>query len=759
MGRSLQLGTGVACAVIGAEALLAPTIFVRGELLPYGFLGAGWLAWGAAFIAIGTCLAAISVLDVRRSAVLAISVGAAVLLCVLAILRVAAQDWLDAPLYGGSALGITAVAFAPRRVPGLPATIRWPLGAVLVGLGLTMTAPRHDWASTALFVCLGVAAVVGPVVIPSHTQDFGSIRVRLVLMTLILTGGPLILASLAIAMSAESAAVTDALGDQVLTAREGSHALDQADSQYRGLVSTLSERAGFAALNADQQRALLHGLSAMNVYAFSTYDSTGQPLARSDDLPLTALPDPLLARLEQSGAAASGVGSVPGTDRPALIFAAPYLDANGAVAGFDAAEMDFARVGQLLEALGSAARPDTSLFVLDPNGALVLHPPSPGTRGAPRPPVIDASPLAAGDGMLRYRASGLEYVASFSKSSSLSWSVVSTYPVADAVAGVQNGREWAFGLLVLTCALSTILGLFVADRVISPLNALSNAIDDLTAEAVGAPLPQSSFAEVQRMSRLFGAMRQRLAVRTAELESALSSAREAIQVRDEFMSIAAHELKTPVTAVRGHAQLLVKHLRSRDEPDRKRLSNSLERIDSQTRKLARLIEQLLDVARLERGTLRIEPHEVDLRRVVTEVLLDNPQRDRIVAHLPDVPLIVNADEGRLEQVLANLVDNALKFSPEGGDVQIELRAPTRDTARLTVCDKGLGIPPEHSARVFERFHQAHAESHRSGFGLGLYIAKQIVDLHAGSIHVDSSTSGGTRVWVDLPRVAAATLSA
>ena len=759
VGRSLQLGTGVACAVVGAEAILAPASFVRGVLVPYGFLGAGWLGWGAAFIAVGSCLAAISVLEVRRSLLLATSAGATLLLLAISVPRIAAQDWLDAAVYACSGLAIAAIASVPRQLPALPTPARWPIGVLLVGVGLGTTAQRHDWATTALLVCLGVAIVVGPLVIPSRLQDFGSIRVRLVLMTLILTGGPLIMASLAIAMSAETAAIDDALGDEVLTAGEGSHALDQADSDYRGVVTTIAQRAGLATLSVEQQRPLLQSLTATNVYAFSTYDRAGQPLARSDDLPLAALPSALMARLAQAGAAVSGVGNVPGTERPALIFAAPYLDANGAVAGFAAAEVDFAQLTQALAALAPLERPGTSVFVLDASGAPLLHPVPSGSGGAPRPPVIDPGRLTSGDGNLRYRAGGVEYAAGFSEAASLGWTVVSTYPIASAIAGVENGREGAFGLLVLTCALSTILGLFVADRVVRPLNALSNAIDDLAAEAVAAPLPHSSFTEVQRMSRLFGAMRQRLAIRTAERETALRSAREAIQARDEFMSIAAHELKTPVTAMRGHAQLLMKHLHSRDVLDRKRLSNSLERIDSQSRKLARLIEQLLDVARLERGTLRIDPHEVDLRSVVAEVLLENPQRHRIVTRLPDVPVLVNADEGRLEQVLANLVDNALKFSPEGGDVEIELQAPTRDTARLTVSDQGLGIPAEHSARVFERFHQAHAESHRSGFGLGLYIAKQIVDLHAGSIHIDSSISGGTRVWVDLPRVAPAKVPA
>jgi signal transduction histidine kinase len=247
-------------------------------------------------------------------------------------------------------------------------------------------------------------------------------------------------------------------------------------------------------------------------------------------------------------------------------------------------------------------------------------------------------------------------------------------------------------------------------------------------------------------------MRQRLAVRTAERERALASAREAVRVREEFVSVAAHELKTPVTAMRGQAQLLLRRLNDTNALDPGRLRDSLQRIDAQSRKLARLIEQLLDAARLERGTFSIEPHTVDLRAVVQDILASSPQRQRLVTQLPTAPLLGHADEARLEHVLLNLLDNAAKFSPQGGDIEVTLEAPDAATARLSVRDHGLGIPPQHAAHIFERFHQAHGESHRSGIGLGLYIAKQIVDLHAGTIRVEFPSSGGTRFVVDLPRV-------
>jgi signal transduction histidine kinase len=569
-------------------------------------------------------------------------------------------------------------------------------------------------------------------------------------MTVVLTCGSQILVSLAIATSAESTALADVLADQQLTAGEVSHNLSQADSDYRRLVTTLAARAGLAQLDPAQQRVLLQGLSATNVYAFSTYDSAGQPLARSDDRPLLPLPDPLFKEVQASGAAVPGLATVPGTNRPALMFAVPYVSSDTPSAGYVAAELDLDQLNEALGSVASVGRFGTSVFVQDPGGAVLLHPLPTSADAAQSPPSLSDQ---AG-GTPRYRINGMDYAAAYADVPSLTWSVSSAYPVSYALKGVRTGREWAFGLLVLAAALSTALSMIVAERVIAPLNVLGNAMDDLAADVSPAPLPRSRLTEVRRLAELFAEMRERLSVRTQERERALNAAREAIRVREEFMSIAAHELKTPVAATRGHAQLLLKHLRQNGHIEPGRLRDSLERVNSQTQKLARLIDQLLDVARLDRGALSIQPRDLDLRDLVAEIVSDRPERDRIVAQVPEEPVVVNADSGRLEQVLSNLLDNAVKFSPPDAPINVELSVPASRTARLLVRDRGLGIPPEHRAQVFDRFHQAHAESHRSGFGLGLYIAKQIVDLHEGRISVECPASGGTCVIVDLPQVGA-----
>jgi PAS domain S-box-containing protein len=227
---------------------------------------------------------------------------------------------------------------------------------------------------------------------------------------------------------------------------------------------------------------------------------------------------------------------------------------------------------------------------------------------------------------------------------------------------------------------------------------------------------------------------------------------DALRLRDEFLSIASHELKTPVTALQGQAQLVMRRFERTGEMDPARVSQALQAMTGQARKLARLIAHLLDISRLEAGKFTIEPEPTELSDLVQQVVanvrqLGQGRRIRLEA-TPRLAMVV--DPLRLEQVLTNLLDNALKYSPEGGAVDVSLRALPDGGAELAVRDFGLGIPIEKRGQIFERFYQAHGDGHRSGLGLGLYISRQIVTLHGGSISAEFPADGGTRFVVRLP---------
>jgi signal transduction histidine kinase len=168
-------------------------------------------------------------------------------------------------------------------------------------------------------------------------------------------------------------------------------------------------------------------------------------------------------------------------------------------------------------------------------------------------------------------------------------------------------------------------------------------------------------------------------------------------------------------------------------------------------KLARLVEQMLDVSRVKAGRLEIEPQKTDLVSLLRGIV-DNAERNTpkhsISLRAPRA-ITASIDPLRLEQVLVNLVDNAVKFSPSGGSIDVEVSKDGR-SARIAVTDHGIGIPVEHRDRIFEQFYQAHAGGSAAGMGLGLYISRQIAELHGGSLQAEFPAEGGTRFVVTLP---------
>lgn len=242
------------------------------------------------------------------------------------------------------------------------------------------------------------------------------------------------------------------------------------------------------------------------------------------------------------------------------------------------------------------------------------------------------------------------------------------------------------------------------------------------------------------------ARRYAVALENARLHA---EAQHASRIRDDFLSIAAHELKTPVTSLRGYAQLL---LRSGDSPEPAILSRGLQTIETQADKLSQLTGKLLDVSRIDSGKLRLEPREVDLAVLVRSAVVT--AQDATVLHEIHLqaPRSVRAwiDPLRFEQVLANLLSNAIKYSPDGGSIDVCLEAVSVDCVRLSVRDHGLGIPPDRRERLFDRMYQAHGDGYLSGLGLGLFISRQIVELHGGTIDAEFPEDGGTQMTLRLP---------
>ncbi len=236
----------------------------------------------------------------------------------------------------------------------------------------------------------------------------------------------------------------------------------------------------------------------------------------------------------------------------------------------------------------------------------------------------------------------------------------------------------------------------------------------------------------------------------AERERLLREAQEAVHLRDDFLSIAAHELKTPLTPLQLHLQALQQHSGSGPLLQSARVDKAL----AQVRRLSGLINDLLDVSRIEAGRLELERGPLVLPELVCEVVADFrpvcPQHSFECQRSAE-PLVILGDRGRLAQVLTNLLENAVKYSPMGGAVRVTVERRGAE-AIVAVADSGIGIPEDQQEHLFERFFRARNApiSGFGGLGLGLYICRDIVHRHGGRIWVESELEHGATFHVALP---------
>jgi signal transduction histidine kinase len=236
----------------------------------------------------------------------------------------------------------------------------------------------------------------------------------------------------------------------------------------------------------------------------------------------------------------------------------------------------------------------------------------------------------------------------------------------------------------------------------------------------------------------------------AQQRETVKRLQELDEMKSDFIAITSHELRTPITAIRGFAETLL-HNHERLSGDQ--IANFMEIIHRQSGRLARLVEDLLLISRIEGGTVRLLKEPIDVAAFLREVVEAQglEARERVVLLVdPDVGRVV-IDPQRVEQILRNLIENALKFSPPG--TAVEVGAGTAGTKlEVSVIDHGPGIPSDQQARIFDRFHQAGPAltREREGAGLGLYITKRLVEAMGGTISVRSEEGAGSTFTVTLP---------
>jgi len=229
---------------------------------------------------------------------------------------------------------------------------------------------------------------------------------------------------------------------------------------------------------------------------------------------------------------------------------------------------------------------------------------------------------------------------------------------------------------------------------------------------------------------------------------------KAVRDRDDFLSIASHELQTPLTTLRLEIESLRRSLRIRPDTalSNGQFARNVEVAGTQTARLIALVENLLDVSRLASGRLEIQTSEFDLAELVMEVvgrMRPALEASRCPIEIAESAVLVGRwDRLRLDQVISNLISNAIKYGA-GRPIEVRLKQG-HAFARVEVKDNGIGIAPEDQDRIFQRFERAASGSHYGGFGLGLWISREIVLALGGSIEVESTLGSGSMFTVLLP---------
>jgi signal transduction histidine kinase len=267
--------------------------------------------------------------------------------------------------------------------------------------------------------------------------------------------------------------------------------------------------------------------------------------------------------------------------------------------------------------------------------------------------------------------------------------------------------------------------------------------------AAGDTIDETRLRVLGRLADQLGLVLETARLRTDQQET-LERLRELDAMKRDFVAVTSHELRTPLSGVRGFVDML---RRRGDEIPAAEREEYLEIVLAQTDRLIRLVDDLLVVSRVEAGKLALEPEETELGPFCERLVRSfGDLAARIeLTHGPDAPTRMLVDPRRLTQIVTNLLHNALKFSPEDTAVGLSWEAPTEGIVTFRVRDRGPGIAPDELERIFERFHQTgDSISHTEGFGLGLYITKQLVEAMGGWIDVSSALGDGTTFSVTLP---------
>jgi signal transduction histidine kinase/CheY-like chemotaxis protein len=678
------------------------------------------------------------------------------------------------PFYGvahlGGCLGLTAAYGYPRLSRFLFNLAHIAAGLVLwswtIGLGFP------TWNSVLYFGGLGTLLALLPW-LSFHLRrlDPTALRTQLAVILVGLVTLPLLLAVAIVTLPQERALIDQALTSQRALATAFSRDIASYVGLHQSAVIALASQPNLANMSAAEQRSLLQAFSRAypDMVVFTTYDADGNAIARSDDRlgsPIADLSLYEIVRRTKQPRVAIRIGRV--IQQPLFMFAVPIQTAVGDFAGIGAGALRSAQVAEQLAQAGNDA--DLEAYLVDRDGRVIAHPNDVLVYDfadfSQRPPVQALLRQNHAFGGLQFWDGAAWQLAGYAQVPELGWGVVVERPMGTVLAAVIARRNRDFAILLLISTATLGIGSFIAQRLTKPLMALAYATGQLATGNRDAPLPKSTIREVAHLSMVFGTMRDRLTKRTVERDQAEAELRQTLKreqiareeaetanrIKDEFLAVLSHELRSPLNPILGWVRLL--RTRTFDEATTQR---ALETIERNAKLQTQLIEDLLDVSRILRGKMALNIAPVNLVPMIEAALETvqlaadskqiqihkkfNAQGDRVLG-----------DPNRLQQVIWNLLSNAIKFTPVGGKVEIRLDR-VDSMAQIQVQDNGNGISPAFLPHVFDYFRQADSKITRQygGLGLGLAIVRHLTELHGGTVKADSLGEGqGATFTVQLP---------
>ncbi|HYH96359.1 ATP-binding protein [Hyalangium sp.] len=360
---------------------------------------------------------------------------------------------------------------------------------------------------------------------------------------------------------------------------------------------------------------------------------------------------------------------------------------------------------------------------------------------------------------------GMEAFTAYARAQVAPWTVAFSAPRSTFSASVNRSLLGVLTVGLVCCLIALGWAAWVGRRITQPLRGLARAATDSTASPEAfAHAGSTGISELEGLRTALTRATSQVAEREGALraqmdaaQAARADAEAANRAKDQFLAMLGHELRNPLAAITSGIKLIAM---VKDEPRRERVRALVER---QALLLARLVDDLLDVARVTSGRILLQKHPVDLaesvRRAITALELSGrTHAHQVVAEVE--PVWTEGDEGRIDQIITNLVSNALKYTPAGGRVIVTTRA-SGEQAVLEVSDTGVGLSREALGRVFELFYQVSETLDRAqgGLGIGLTLVKRLAELHGGSILAESAgPSRGSTFTLSLPRLATVELT-